>query len=44
MIGESEDFKTAFRLAGELSRELAASEELSPQVADRPVAQASTGT
>src|SRR4051794_1925215 len=38
MLGEGEDFKTAFRLAGELSREPAASEEPLPDVADRPVA------
>ncbi len=43
-LGEGDDFKTAFRLAGELSRELAASEEPLPDVADRPVSQVPTAT
>jgi hypothetical protein len=43
-LGEGDDFKTAFRLAGELSRELAASEEPLPDVADRPVSQVPTTT
>jgi hypothetical protein len=42
LLGESDDFKIAFRLAGELSRELAASDEPLPEVADRPLAQIPT--
>jgi hypothetical protein len=37
-LGKSEDFKAAFRLAGDLSRELAALEEAEPGHADSPAA------
>ena len=37
-LGKSEDFKTAFRLAGDLSREFAALEEAAPGHADSPAA------